>query len=1466
MAGLVLSLQFKPVQTYVAQKAAQYLAKELKTTISIGGVYIKPFKSVVFENLVVLDLDKDTLANFPILLVNLNQLSTAKRIINVKTVKVENGSFYLKDYKDGSSNLDFIINYFDSPTPKVKKEKKKYKITFDKVVLNNMNFKYRNLKIDTVVKGVNFEDIEVRKLSAIFENLNTSGHIIQAQIKNLTLKEKSGFYLKNLTAFTTIDTNAIELRNMLLLTGKTRLTDYYKMKFAKYKDFNNYVKKVKMTAQFKNSYVSSSDVAYFAPELNDMKLDIAINGQISGYVNDLKAKKLTIKAGKATYIKGNFTMKGLPYWNETFMDLKIEMAGSNKKDLDELLSGITNNKIKAIDNIVNKFGNINFTGSFTGFQKDFIAYGEFKTKLGRFKSDVNMKIDQQGVPSYVGNIETFDFNLGELTNEKSLSKITSQLYVKGKGSQLKDLKEQLNGNISALEFNGYRYKNIKIDGTFEKRFFDGKVNINDKNLQLVFDGNVNLNTKLPVFNFNAKIKNANLKSLNIYKDSLQIDATLSSNFSGSNLNNIQGSLLIEKIKFTTKQQKDYLINSIQLNANNFGIDRSLIIKSDVLDASIKGQYDLNSMFSYYKAIAKTYLPSLTTDIIKYKTQIFDFNLKIKDFEPIAQIFIPGLSINNQAILIGTFDSRNNKATLNGSINKLSYKGISANNIIIDENTTATQLTAIITADRVDLNDSLYIKNVNISNVIRNDSLALNIKLSNADDDNQLDLNGLVEFAVTETAKISILPSNLKINNEDWTIQEKVSISLNNGKTAIRNFSLTNRQQVLKIDGLISENSNDMLAIGFENFSLKTLNPFTKAFGIKLDGNVNGKTKLFSVLKAPKIVDSLNINGLTLNDVIIGNLTDTSSYINEKKIATVYTQILTDQKETLKATGSLDFNTKNIDVALKLADSKLAILSPFLQKLVSDLKGNFSADLTAKGTFEKPQFNGEISFDQAELTVNYLKTTYILNDKLQVNNTVITLKDLALKDLDGNEAIANGSVDLNNIDNPDIQVDLFAQNFLALNTTYKDNSLYFGKAYATGDFSFKGPTDNINININAKAERGTMFNLPLNSSETVSDKDFITFISKDTTKTVKKVNSFNGLTMNLRLKVDPNSTANIYTVLGKLSGKGNAELELDIKNNGDFEMKGDYIIETGVFDFTAQEVINKRFEIRQGGTIRWTGNPTTAQINLKAIYALRANLNDLYTAANRDLSGTNNESLQTEVEMGLSGLLLKPDIKLDIFFPANPAKRDEFQSYFNDGNNLDRQALSLIIQRRFAPGSGAENIGQQLGSVGKNTATELIFNQFNNLLSSLNLNFVNLNFRSLSEASASFNLFNNRIILNAGLVNNNITTAFTPAFLGNNVGKEVEILALIKKDGTLVGKLANKPPTRQSVFANPGVDPNINITSLGLVYSLQFDNFNEFIQKITGQYRKAQKQKEEQQATERLNKEAVTNDRKKNPNK
>jgi hypothetical protein len=1473
LALLIFSLQFKPVQTYFAQKAAAYLSKELKTTISIKSLYIKPFKSIVFEDLLVLDLQKDTLLHTPAFMVDINQLSIDNRIIDINTVQINNGSFFLKDYKDKTSNLDFIIDYFDSGPKTVKKKKKPYAINFDRIILNKFAFKYKNyLAKDTVQgKSVNFDNVDVKDLSGIFEGLDTKNHLLKAKIKNLTFKERSGFFLKNLTAETTVDTNAIELKHLLLETNQSRLTDYYQMKFKTFRDFNHYIDNVRMKAIFKDSHITSRDVAFFAPELSKMKLDLDVDGQITGLVNNLKAKKLSVKSGKATYIKGDFIIKGLPKWEDTFMDLKIDMAGTNKTDLEEVIAGITGKKTNNIPTIINKFGNINFNGNFTGFQNDFIAYGEFKTKLGRIVSDVNMKIDKNDVPSYTGNVKTYDFNIGNLLDEKSLGKISSSLYVKGRGTELKHLTEKLNGDVSYIDFNNYRYRNVKVDGTFDKKYFDGKLSINDRNVKLLFDGGVNLNPKLPVFNFKATITNARLKALKLLKDSLMVNAKFSTNFSGTNINNISGKLLIEQVRLQNPKGV-YSVDSVLLTANGTGVDRTLTIKSDILDASINGEYDLNSIGSYYKAIAKTYVPSFQTNIIKYKNQIFKFNLQVKKFEPLAQFISPGLQLDEGATLIGNFDSRNNTATLNGFIKNLKYKGVVVNNIIIDENTTPEQLQLNLTSDRVQINDSLFIKDVNISNILRSDSLAFNVKMSNSDEANQLDLNGLVEFTKNQdtTARLSILPSILKINSEEWRIEEKVRIILNNGKTEIKNFDLANGNQQITVNGILSEDPQDLLKVGFNNFNLKTLNPFTKGFGVKLSGNVNGKTDVYGILKAPKVNDNVKIDSLNFNDIYIGTLTDTSSFNNGENKINVFTRIMADDTETFKLTGDIDLKAEEINLRVKMEDSKLTIFEPFVKKLVSNLKGNVSSDLTVTGKLTNPKINGTLALDKGQLMVNYLKTTYVITDEVKVENSVINLKDFKLTDLEGHEAVGNGSVDLNNIDDPTINVVLEANSFMALNTTAKDNSVYYGKAYGTGVFKFNGPTSKMKIDIKAKTEKGTIFNLPLNSSETVSDKDFINFVTLDSAKIVKKVTNFEGLTLTFKLTIDPNTTANIFTTLGNLSGKGNAELNLNINSLGDFEMSGDYIIETGSFDFTAQEVINKKFEIRQGGTIRWTGNPTAAQINLKAVYALRASLNELFKAANRDASSNANQRVNTEVEMGLTGLLLQPDIKLDINFPSQPAIKEELQTYFSDQNNLNLQAFSLIIRRSFAPGNGGESIGKQLGSSVSSTATELVFNQFNNVLSSLNLNFVDLNVKSLSEANASFKFFNDRLIVNAGIVDRNSLNDFSVIdFSKNNVGSEVEALFLIKRDGSLTGKLANKPPTQQSIFLNSGISATANVTSFGLVYTQQFDTFKEFLQKITGSYRRNLKRKQSEQpvkTNKSINKEAIINQSKGNQRK
>src|SRR5690606_14853319 len=407
-------------------------------------------------------------------------------------------------------------------------------------------------------------------------------------------------------------------------------------------------------------------------------------------------------------------------------------------------------------------------------------------------------------------------------------------------------------------------------------------------------------------------------------------------------------------------------------------------------------------------------------------------------------------------------------------------------------------------------------------------------------------------------------------------------------------------------------------------------------------------------------------------------------------------------------------------------------------------------------------------------------------------------------------------------NPTIQIEISAENFMVLNTTAKDNPLYYGLAYGTGSFSFQGPTNNMNIRIDAQTNSGTVINIPLNAAGTITDRDFITFIVKDSSLGVPRKNYFQGLTMTMDLTVDPDAEINIFTDLGKLSGRGEGLLSMNITSLGDFEMFGDYAIQEGEFEFTAQDFINKIFEINQGGSIRWTGNPTEALINLTAIYQVRTSVRPLYIAAGRN--GTDQRVL-AQAEMILNGNLLHPDISFGIDFPTDSYVKDELQSYLSDANNVNQQALSLIVRRSFAPGTGTD-LTRELNTTVFSAGTELAFNQLNNIISqSLNLNFVDFNIRSFNEASASIRLLNDRLILTGGVTDRRGELNDFNVF-GKDIGSDVEALYLIRKSGNLLFRASNRLNNRN--FLNPEEE---YVSAVGLVYRQEFDTFGEFFRKL-----------------------------------
>ncbi len=1415
-----LSLQLKPVQNFLAQRASSFLSKELETRITLGSIYFRPFNAIEIHQLYIEDRDQDTLLYVDSFLADIDISSIWNSKLTMSGVSVTDGSVYIKRQADSSTNFSFIQEYFSSDK-KPDAESKKFDFVLPDARLENMNIRYRNFLAKETGEGIDFNDLSITGLSGRLEEIDYVKHLFQARVEGLTFREKSGLYVKKLDTRATIDSNRMEFDALDLAVNSSYIRDYLLLEYPDFSAFSDFINQVSLSGNLLDSRLTSKDIAFFAPKVNVTNFDVLIRGKFSGRVNDLSGSNVQIRTGKQTWLQGDLSIKGLPEIEQTLFNLDLSQLITTRTDLEKLVADLSGKELFELPAIFDRFGKVSYQGNITGFYNDFITKGIFKTEIGDVIADINLELTGNG--RYSGELLTHNFNLGSLIQDDKFGLLSLRANAVGEGFTLENLKEDVEAKVAFFDFNGYRYRDITIDGVFSQQVFAGNIDIRDEHLRASLEGNLNISNSAPGVNFTALVDTMDLRVLNLSEDSLSFAAGIRSDLKGNSLNNLTGSLRVSDFRIAKSTQSTF-IDSILVSATGTENERLLYVQSDIVDATIRGQFDLNNFPSYFKSVAKRYIPSWKTTIVAGGKQEFDVELVVKDFAPLALVFAPDVLIPDEVIITGVFSSERESATLNGFVPSISYKGIKANNLIFDQTTNEQNLNVFITSDRIDISDSLYINNVNFANVLRDDSLHFNIKLSDMDATNQLDLNGLVEFGEPAT-QLSLLPSDVIINQQEWKIEEQVRIGFSDGKIQVNDLELSQGNQLVVINGILSNQEEDAVSVRFEDFLLETLNPLTRSAGIELAGLMNGSVEVRSAFQRPFIQSNITANDITYNQIGIGDLNLAADFDQTSRLVNMEASIDHLGQQTLLVEGTYNAmdEENSLDLEMRLNESQLVVFSPFLRKLVSDLSGTITANLSVSGTPLSPVITGSANFNDAGMVVNYLQAPYRLNDEVEVENSVIVLKNTQLRDHNNRTAVANGTVDMSTPLNPTINVDIQADNFMVLNTTAKDNPLYYGIAYGTGSFRFHGPTDDMDITIEARTNEGTVINIPLNAAGTITDQDFITFVSKDSTAAPRKTNYFQGMTMAMDLSVSPDAEINIYTDLGKLSGKGDGLISMNITALGDFEMFGDYAIQEGEFEFTAQDFINKIFEIDRGGSIRWTGNPVEALINLTAVYQVRTSVGPLYTAAGR--SGTD-QRVMAQAEMILNGNLLRPDITFDIDFPTDSYVKDELQSYLSDANNVNQQALSLIVRRSFAPGTGTD-LTRELNTTVFSAGTELAFNQLNNIISqSLNLNFVDFNIRSFNEASASIRLLNDRLILTGGVTDRRGQLNDLNVF-GKDIASDVEALYLIRKSGNLLLRASNRLNNRN--FLNPEDE---YVSAVGLVYRQEFDTFGEFFRRLT----------------------------------
>ena len=634
---------------------------------------------------------------------------------------------------------------------------------------------------------------------------------------------------------------------------------------------------------------------------------------------------------------------------------------------------------------------------------------------------------------------------------------------------------------------------------------------------------------------------------------------------------------------------------------------------------------------------------------------------------------------------------------------------------------------------------------------------------------------------------------------------------------------------IRLNALLESSGNRSLDLEFKNVDLSKVTPSVK--NLKLDGNLNGILNISEIQSIYLPKSSLTIDNFKVNDFNLGSF---KSNIQGNQSLTNYdvsVSLKEDENESLSVIGSFDVSGPNSNLALDISFSDFILkpLNPFGAGVITNIQGSVSGFTSVSGRLEKPQMEGRLVLNNGGFAIPYLNVGYDFSDATVINleKQSFIFDQAIMNDVDyQSKAYLNGGISHNNFSNWFLDLNIDSDRLMVLNTIEQDESLYYGTAFVDGDINIYGPTDQLFIEANVGTSKGTIFKIPLNDSEILSESSYINFLSSEqklaqSIVEVFEIDDIKGLEMEFNM--DINDNAEIEIVIDKqtgssIIGRGNGSMLAQVNTKGKFQMFGDFIVLSGIYNFSFGRIIQKKFKVVKDGTMAWDGSPLNADINIKAIYdGINVNPSTL-------LDNPINQSIPTEVEVHLTGQLEKPDLNFDIRFPGiNSTLNSELADRLRDKDRKEFQALSLLATGAFRSELTLDS--QDAFGLVSDGVTSMLNELFADdddkvqLGIDLDLGKTTPNYETDSRVGVTVStkisdniLINGKIGVPVGGVSE------------TTVAGDFDVEVLLNEDRTLSLKFFNKENSIQNFGEQIGYTQGV-----GLSYNIEFDNLKEFLE-------------------------------------
>lgn len=1450
------------VQTLICSKVGDYLSKKTETTITIEEVDFRPFDTFVFKNFLILDHKSDTMLfstnfsfeinsyDFKELNFDLDMVELREALVNIKTYKGEKQSNFLR----------FIDKLKKSKRPK---NKLTPEIHINKVEFEQLRCIIWNENITLKDNGLDFNHLDFRNVELEASDFTYKNKSVELKTNLLAFKELSGFKLLGMSGEFLMNEKKALLNYLEFETDETDINGRIQLNYESYNSFRNFFNEVVLDTYFEETKISSNDIAYFVNTLEGLNQSITFEGAINGPVCNLNAKSLKFSYGERTHFDGEIKFDGLGVKTKPEINAKISNLVTFESDIKNIpLPPFKSGKKVKTPRWMRKVGKMEFKGDFVGPASNFEAMGILKTNAGSIKSDVHFKSDSLGETKIIGKIVTSKFDLGKTIDNPNFGLISMNGELNAL-AQFDNNRLIFSGKIPRIDYKGYSYSNISMDGAISDKVFSGILNIKDENLIFDFDGSIDFSTpKLQKYDFTADLKKANLRKINwsLRDSSTQVSGNLKVNMTGNRFEDVNGHLKLNNIVWKEKG-KSFQVDSFNLNSAKSKNREMMVVKSDIMDAKIEGVYNLGEIYPTILNVLSKEIPSIKKVSVLKKIKggnKFNIMIKLHDYSLINELFTPKINLSKKTNLSGRFNDQKKTFSINFASDSIFINNRILHDVKLHSNNHGNQLNISGGSKFIQVVNKLGIENILVNSTVKNNTLDYIVSYKNKSNKSSYGkISGVVNLSNLDSLKVNVLQSKFVHNDTLWQIDKSFSACIANKFIRIKNFNLHSTNQFFKINGTSSLFNSDRMVFELQNFRLKSLSHFWSTINLDLEGNATGNLKLNGGFNNQVFFTDLSVSNLKLNNQKFGKLKINTFFKKSNKIINVNVSIANKKNNlnNLLITGEYyPFEKGEIKMNANLKNTELKFLERYFEGVFSKFKGGkTTGNLAINGTIKHPLFHGNLNIDHLRFHVDYLNVTYGADgQKLQFKNDLIEFDNFTIShDLHPkSKAKVNGFVNLNGFKNISYKMDsVFLEQFYCLNTTIKENSTYYGQVYVDGLLQFQGngKTNYIGGSVSTTTAKKfdiykekyvyipTSLELPLDESEELEISEFASFVNlaEANSKKVISEDEFNvsGIDLDLNFKINPEANLRILfdpAVGDEINAKGNGSVGMLINSDGKFNMYGDFSVTQGNYFFTLQNIIGKKFIVEPGSKISWNGDPLDAQMNIKTYYKSRANLINLVDTAQAGDSPGNiqqfDNRIQVNSNLGLFGSLWKPELKIGISLPnGTPEEKDFLKEKVFGNDEINRQAFSLILTSQFLP------LSSSVGSIvsdkaGLHNGMQFVEGQINNALSGLihpNLD-LGVDYNEVEESESKENLTKDELRLLAGFKYKSLSLK-TDYDINNQVG---DIEAEFKITDALKAKAYHKTTTDATAINN-----QINTTyGLGAAYQKSFDYFKDLFKK------------------------------------